>query len=146
MLENMVMLPWHLLEGGLKDNNRRRALYLALVRSQFEHCSIIWRPITKNKMSKFEGLQKRALKWILSEEELSYSSHTTYITKCRQANILPMHAKFDLLDLLFFYKVVNSLIPVALPYYLVLHNGVSRLRSTHLDHLCFKSSILYLRL
>ena len=125
----------------VRDVNRRRVLYLTLVRSQLEHCSIIWRPTTKTKMTKFEGLQKRALKWILSEEELSYSSFTTYIRKCRQADVLPIYARFDLIDLLFFYKVVNKLIPVALPDYLVLHNGVSRLRSTHLDRLCFESSV-----
>ena len=81
------------------------------------------------------------MKWILSEEELSYSSFTTYIRKCRQVDVLPIYARFDLIDLLFFYKVVNKLIPVALPAYLVLHNGVSRLRSTHLDRLCFESSV-----
>ena len=88
----------------VNDENRRRAIYLSLVRSQFEHCSVIWRPTTKTKLCKFEGLQKRALKWILSEEELSYSSPTTYIKKCRQANVLPIHARFDLLDFLFSTK------------------------------------------
>ena len=125
----------------VQDQQRRRTLYLALIRSQFEHCSIIWRPETKSKLSKIEGLQKRALKWILSEENISYSSHNTYIKKCRQANVLPMHARFDLLDLLFFYKVVNRLVPVELPDYLTLYDGSSRLRSTHLDHMCYKSSI-----
>ena len=52
-----------------------------------------------------------------------------------------MHARFDLLDLLFFYKVVNRLVPVELPDYLTLYDGSSRLRSTHLDHMCYKSSI-----
>ena len=28
------------------SNHRKRTLYLAMVRSQFEHCSPIWRPIT----------------------------------------------------------------------------------------------------
>ena len=123
----------------MQDKKRRRALYLALIRSQFEHCSIIWRPDTKSKVLKFEGLQKRALKWILSEEDISYSSLTTYIGKCRQANILPIHARFDLLDLLFFYKVVYKLVPVELPDYLVLYDGNSRLRITHLDYLCYIS-------
>ena len=43
----------------------RRALYLSLVRSQFENCSIIWRPTTSSLTSKLESLQKRALKWIM---------------------------------------------------------------------------------
>ena len=27
------------------NSTRKRTLYLAMVRSQFEHCSIIWRPV-----------------------------------------------------------------------------------------------------
>ena len=123
------------------NQQHRRVLYLALVRSQFEHCSIIWRPQSETKMSKLEALQKRALKWIFSEEHISYSSHTTYIQKCRQANILPLRTRFDLLDLLFFYKVVYKLVPVNIPSYLSLYCGNTRLRSTHLDHLCFVSSV-----
>ena len=33
----------------ITDQKKRRSLYLSLVRSQFEHCSIIWRPIMKRK-------------------------------------------------------------------------------------------------
>ena len=39
------------------DVRKRRSLYLSLVRSNFEHGSIIWRPITE--ISDFEKLQKR---------------------------------------------------------------------------------------
>ena len=49
--------------------NRRRVLYLALVRSQFEHCLPVWRPGSITMMNKFESFQKKCLKWILSEEE-----------------------------------------------------------------------------
>ncbi|MCP4488455.1 MAG: hypothetical protein GY820_14220, partial [Gammaproteobacteria bacterium] len=62
------------------DKNRRRVLYLTLVRSQFEHCSVIWRPVTKTLIEKLEGLQKRAIKWILREEYISYTFNT-YIQK-----------------------------------------------------------------
>ena len=55
------------------DVRRRRVLYLTLVRSQFEHCSPIWRPCFETMVLKFEKFQKRCIKWILSEEELSYS-------------------------------------------------------------------------
>ena len=53
------------------DQQRRRVLFLALVRSQFEHCSIIWRPQSETKISKLEALRKRAIKWILSEANIS---------------------------------------------------------------------------
>ena len=49
--------------------NRRGVLYLALVRSQFEHCSPVWRPGSITIMNKFGSFQKKCLKWILSEEE-----------------------------------------------------------------------------
>ena len=50
------------------DQVRRRVLYLTLVRSQFEHCSVIWRPQTKTQTDKLENLQKRTIKLILFEE------------------------------------------------------------------------------
>ncbi len=122
------------------DANRRRVLYLTLVRSQFEHCSVIWRPLIKSLVMKLEGLQKRAIKWILREECIGYSS-VTYIRKCRQLNIMPIADRFDFLDLLFFYKVAKGLIPVELPPYLSLYQGNTRLRSSHLDRLCYVSNI-----
>ena len=122
------------------DDNRRRMLYLTLIRSQFEHCSVIWRPITKTLMAKLEGLQKRAIKWILLEEYIGYT-FTTYIRKCRQLNLMPIADRFDFLDLLFFYKVVKGIVPIELPHYLTLYQGNSRLRSCHLDSLCYVSTI-----
>ena len=124
----------------VQDLNRRRVLYLTLVRSQFEHCSVLWRPVTKTQISKLEGLQKRAIKWILQEEFLSYSP-STYIQKCRQLKIMPIEDRFDFLDLIFFFKIVKQHIPVNLPSYLQRFQGQSRLRNCHLDHLCFVSSI-----
>ena len=124
----------------VQDLNRRRVLYLTLVRSQFEHCSVLWRPVTKTQISKLEGLQKRAIKWILQEEFLSYS-RTTYIQKCRQLKIMPIEDRFDFLDLVFFFKIVKQHIPVNLPSYLQRFQGQSRLRNCHLDHFCFVSSI-----
>ncbi len=124
----------------VQDQARRRVLYLALVRSQFEHCSIIWRPQNKTLTNKLENLQRRAVKWILCEEYTSYSLNM-YIQKCRQLNFLPLSARFDFLDILFFYKVIHGLVPVELPPYLVPYIDNRRLRSCHLDHLCYTSSI-----
>ena len=70
------------------DHKCRRALYLSLVRSQFENCSIIWRPTSKSLTDKLESLQKRAIKWILSEEHCSYSAEL-YIKKCKQVIFFP---------------------------------------------------------
>ena len=121
--------------------NRRRTLYLALVRSQFENCSIIWRPSTKTLSSKFESIQKKAIKWILNEESLSFTSFSTYLMKCKEINLLPLSAKFELNDLVFLHKIIKNLVPVELPVYLKIFEGQSRLRSSHLDHLSLVSSI-----
>ena len=43
----------------IKDTRKRRSIYLSLVRSNFEHGSIIWRPITETEISDFEKLQKK---------------------------------------------------------------------------------------
>ena len=126
----------------VQDIKRRRALYLKLVRSQFEHCSPIWRPFGKTNIEKFDSFQKKCVKWILSEEEHSYHSLNCYFRKCRQANILPLGQRFDFNDLILFHKVIYQDIPLKLPDYLKFYDGSSRLRSTHLDCLSIVSDIL----
>ena len=46
-----------------------------------------------------------------------------------------MHFKLN--DLLFFHKIVNKLIPVSLPIYIIPYGGSLRLRSTFLDPLSY---------
>ena len=125
----------------VNDIKRKRTLYLTLIRSQFEHCSPIWRPFSKTMLNKLEGLQKRCVKWILSEEYLKYNSYITYIQKCRQVNLLPLTKRFDLNDLIWFHKILYNLIPLKLPDYLSFFDGNSRLRSCHLDNLSIISSL-----
>ena len=125
----------------VNDIKRKRALYLSLIRSQFEHCSPVWRPTSKTMIDKFENFQKRCIKWILSEECLRYRNYATYIQKCRQVRLLPLLKRFDFNDLILFYKVLNNLIPLQLPYYLQFFDGNSRLRSCHLDRLSIVSSL-----
>ena len=73
----------------ITDNNKRRSLYLSLVRSQFEHCSIIWRPNTETEISAFEKLQRKAIKWIYNEPFQHYDTEK-YLLKCSQVNMIPM--------------------------------------------------------
>ncbi len=54
---------------------------------------------------------------------------------------MPIADRFDFLDLIFFFKVVKGLVPVELPPYLSLYQGNTRLRSSHLDKLCYISSL-----
>ena len=46
----------------LMNSTRKRTLYMSLVRSQFEHCSVIWRPENITQLQKFETIQKNTIK------------------------------------------------------------------------------------
>ena len=120
----------------IKDTRKRRSIYLSLVRSNFEHGSIIWRPITETEISDFEKLQKKALKWILKEENMHYDDET-YLKKCYQANLTPMKVFFDINDLSFFHKIVHGKVPILLPEYIELYKGQGRLRQANLDSLSY---------
>ena len=52
-----------------------------------------------------------------------------------------MSYRFNLNDLVLFHKIFHRRVPIKMPSYLSLFAG-SRLRSSHLDNLCFVSSIL----
>jgi len=126
----------------VNDLNKRRVLYLTLVRSIFEHCPIIWRPTSDSTIAKLEGLQKRALKWIRNDYSVSYSVEEIYHAHCKRLNILPLKYRFDYHDLKFFHSLVHQYHPcTTLPQYLTFFSGSSRLRSSHLDHLSVISSI-----
>ena len=119
----------------VNNHRQRRALYLAIVRSQFEHCSVIWRPHQKTNMDKLESLQKRCIKWILDEQFLHY------FQKCKFLDILPMQFRFNLNDLVLFHKIFYELSTIKFPFYLKPFTG-SSLRSCHLDALCLVSEII----
>ena len=104
---------------------RRRSLYLAMVRSQFEHCCIIWAPKLQNDIDKFEKVQQRAIKWILRQEYYSCSNISTYYSKCKETDLLPLSKHFELNDLLFFHKIINQQIDIWLPPYIHKYNGQS---------------------
>ena len=121
---------------------QRRVLYITLVRSLFESCSVIWRPSTNQSMiSKLESIQKKSIKWVLREEHLSYSCWLTYLQKCKEVQLLPLINRFELNDLVFSHKIVNNMVQVEMPTYLTPYAGTSRLRSCHLDSKSFISSI-----
>ena len=65
------------------NRRQRRSFYLAIVRSIFEHSSSVWAPQSKSHIDKFAAIQKRAVKWILSEQFASYSDEV-YIEKQKE--------------------------------------------------------------
>ena len=108
-----------------KNQNNRKILYLAIVRSQFEHCSCIWRPTTKSNLYKIEALQKRAIKWIFNQDYCCYSSEA-YLNKLKQLKILPFELKFLFNDLVLFHSIVYKTSHITMPDYIVqYHKGSS---------------------
>ena len=124
----------------IKNRAQRRSLYLAMVRSQMEHCSTVWSPSTATSINKLESIQKQAIKWILDEQYQSYSPEM-YFLRCKELNLLPITQKLILKDLKSFHGIRLNRTGIKLPPYLQQHDGSSRLRSCHLDDLSFISKI-----
>ena len=66
-----------------------------LVRSIFEHCSVVWRPTSPSVIKKFEIIQRRATKWIYSQPYVSYDDDD-YLIKLKKLDILPMGYKLTM--------------------------------------------------
>ena len=109
---------------------QKRILYLALVRSQFEHCGIIWRPCTQDLIQKLENIQRRGVKWILSEDGHHYND-LEYLKRLKDLDILPLREKFHYSDLVLFHKIYYGNSVTKLPDYLhaITQEDRSRLRS-----------------
>lgn len=125
----------------INNKSKRRSLYLAMVRSQFEHCPIIWRPSAISTVTKFEALQKRSMKWIINDDYISLSRNYHYFKLCKQLNILPMAFRFDYRDIMFFHSVFYSYSVNSLPSYLQIFSG-SRLRHSHYDNLSLICTVI----
>ena len=111
----------------IKDPKQKRAFYLALVRSLFEHCSIIWRPTTTTATKKVESVQKRAVKWILGELDHHYND-LEYLSRLRDLDLLPMEYKFDYTDLVMFHNIYHEKSVVELPPYITAMTSSDRRR------------------
>ena len=131
----------------VRNISAKRALYLTMVRSIFEHCPVVWKPASQTSIAKLESLQKRAIKWIRADSnessiDTSYSedSHLYYV-HCSQLNILPIEFRFNFHDLKIFHSIVNGFSCVKLPDYINPFEG-TRLRNSHLDQKCFTSTVI----
>ena len=125
----------------IKNFRKKRSIYLALVRSQFEHCSTVWRPGTITSKNKIESIQKKAVKWILKKPMYNNSlSPPEYFTICKELNLLSLDLRSELKDLKMLYDIINNLSIIKLPAYISWFSG-SRLRSSHMDNYCLVSNI-----
>jgi hypothetical protein len=114
-----------------KNPNQKRSLYLAIVRSQLNHCCVVWRPTSESKIDRLESIQKRAVKWILNEQYHHYNDWE-YTCRLRDLRLLPIEYLFVLNDLIIFHKIYNELYCIKLPPYFRPYNDNDRgrLRST----------------
>ena len=101
----------------VKCPKQRRAFYLAIVRSQFEHCVQVWRPTSDCSNKKLERIQRRAVKWILSEQDHSYNDFE-YLMRLRDLDLLPLKERFITSDLLLFHDIYNNVSCIKLPDYI----------------------------
>ena len=128
----------------INNTMRKRALFLTMVRSIFEHCPYVWRPSAISSINKLESIQKRGVKWILSDNQYSRVSYSTsyhlYLVHCKQLNILPIKFRFDFHDLKMFHSIVYGYSCVELPDYVKPFHG-ARLRNSHLDKKCYVCTI-----
>ena len=90
----------------VKNYNQKRSLYMALIRSLFEHCGEIWAPNTIIAGQNFEPIQKKAIEWILNERHKKYTK-TEYINKLHKLDLLPMYNFFSLKKLKLFHRVMQ---------------------------------------
>ena len=68
-------------------------------------------------MDGFLKLQRRAVKWILSEQFASYSD-AEFISKQHKLDLLPMDSKFTFTDLALFHQIVYKKVNIELPSYI----------------------------
>ena len=58
-----------------------KTFYLIIVRSIFEHCSIIWRPKSSDQISEFDAIQKRQLSGYMARALITIVTWNTLINK-----------------------------------------------------------------
>ena len=106
---------------------QKRALYLAVVRSQLNHCCVVWRPTCSSMIDKLERIQRRAVKWILNEEDHHYND-IEYLARLRDLNLLHLKYFFMLNDLIIFHKIYykHNEYCVELPSYLQPYDETDR--------------------
>ncbi|KAL5264716.1 hypothetical protein ACHWQZ_G005706 [Mnemiopsis leidyi] len=64
-----------------KNVNELHAFYLCQVRSQFKHCTNVWRWLSATMTGKIESIHKRALKWVLKNEFMGLANIRVYYQK-----------------------------------------------------------------
>ena len=111
----------------VKCQKQKRVFYLAVTRSIFEHCVQVWRPTSDSGIQKIERIQKRAVKWILSEMDHSYTDFG-YLTRLKKLELLPFKYKFIFSDLLLFHGIFYQNTCIELPQHYIRYSIEERKR------------------
>ena len=119
----------------INNTNTRRILYLSIVRSVFGYSNQVWSPQTINLITRMERVQRRATKFIL---KLPYLCHETYRERLISLNLLPLCYWHEYLDLVFFFKAINSLVYVSQDVLPQPQTQTRNTRSTSSDHITFR--------
>ena len=80
----------------------RKTLYLTLVRSKLTYCSQVWRPQYIKDIVKLEQVQRRATRFILGGDTLSYKN------RLLKLQILPLMMWFEMADIMFFVRQIKT--------------------------------------
>ena len=85
----------------------KRQLYLSLVRSHLTSCSQLWRPRLIKDILNLERIQRRATKYLLSNNQINYKSRLSSL------HLLPLMHWLELHDIMFLVKCLQQ--PTANP-------------------------------
>ena len=86
-----------------------KALYISLVRSCLDFCSVIWNPWQKNLVDKVERVQKKFIRYLCFKQNIPYCS-SEYRKLCTFFKLPPLFNRRKVSDLCFLYKCIHSVV------------------------------------
>ena len=105
-----------------KSRKIRECTYSSLIRPQLEYASSVWDPHTRSNIDRIEMVQRRAARWTLGE----YARQTSVSALLDRLGWRSLEQRRADARLCLFYKIVNGLVAVPVPEYIVGLNRVSR--------------------
>ena len=119
---------------GMKDITALRTLFCALVRSQLEHCTVVWSPQTARNINKLDKIQKRATKFILKSDD-DYNMH-------RKTKFVVFGRHMLFVSVLFLSKVPNRYIGIDISTYTQFYTDSDRYHFRRRDELTLKRTFV----